>query len=91
MDFVIIFMLMATAAPFLFFYFRKKWLGGLQIIFLVGMWGYFFTTFTAHVAGTFSLFWMAFWASMIVSEIAYIMLVIHIINELKHMKESSDH
>lgn len=91
MDFVLIVMLMATASPFVFFYFRNKWLGGLQIIFLVGMWGYFFTTFTVHIQGTFSLFWMAFWASMIVSEIAYIMLVIHLVKEYKQTKKLTDH
>lgn len=87
MDFVVIIMLMASVAPFVYFNLHKKWLAALQIFFLIGMWGYFFTSFVENIGPTHILFWMAFWPSMALSEIAYIMLIISMVEEYKLLKE----
>lgn len=95
MDMAIIFMIVASVAPFLSIHIRKYWFAGIQILLLIGMWIYFIESLgSTAVPGNFSILWFSFYASLVVSEIAYVMFAIYVVKkiqeEIKSIKAKSE-
>ncbi|UOR10930.1 hypothetical protein [Halobacillus amylolyticus] len=80
MGIVLMFLLIATVAPFVFIHLKKTKLAIVQTILLVGMWLYFFEAMFIVAPAAFSIPWVMFYLSLVVSEIAWIMFVIHVAN-----------
>lgn len=84
MDMAIIFMVVASLAPIIFFWIKKYWLGGLQILLLIGMWAYFIVGLNPdNIPVPFSVLWFSFYGGLIVSAIAYVMLAIRLVEEIQ--------
>ncbi|UOQ95467.1 hypothetical protein MUO14_11390 [Halobacillus shinanisalinarum] len=77
MDIVVIFMLIATVTPFIFINLKKTTFAIIQTILLVGMWVYYFQVLFIETPAMFSFSWMMFYSSLIVSEVAWVMMIIH--------------
>lgn len=73
MGITLMFMVLATVAPFLFIRLEKKILAVVQSVMLVGMWVYFFEAVFHTAPHAFSTIWIMFYASMIIAEVAWIM------------------
>ncbi|HET7578713.1 MAG TPA: hypothetical protein VFK33_05465 [Bacillales bacterium] len=82
MDMAIIFMIVATIAPFLTLHMRKYWFAGVQVILLIGMWIYFIQSFHALPAN-FSVLWFAFYLSLVVSEVSYVMFAVYLAKKIQ--------
>lgn len=84
MDMAIIFMVVASIAPFLTIHIRKFWLAGIQVLLLIGMWTYFIQSFNSPSGwGGFSVLWLSFYASLVVSEIAYVMFAVYLAKKIQ--------
>lgn len=95
MDLVIIFMIIACGAPFLFLRLRRFWLAGIQTLLLIGMWAYFILSLNPDtVPVAFSVLWFAFYAGLVLSEIAYVLFAVNLArrkrNEPKEEHKSKD-
>lgn len=87
MSIVLMFMLIATVTPFVFIHLKKTTFAIVQTILLVGMWLYFFNTVFVTAPAPFSFSWIMFYLSLIVSEVAWVMLIIHMVNSpAKHRR-----
>jgi predicted membrane channel-forming protein YqfA (hemolysin III family) len=83
MSVAVIFLIVASIAPFVFFHLKKTVLGVLQIVLLIGMWLYFFEVVRGGSPSVFSVLWLTFYGSLVISEIALVMLAIHVGNSRK--------
>ncbi|HET7658483.1 MAG TPA: hypothetical protein VFK37_09340 [Bacillales bacterium] len=84
MDMAIIFMIVASIAPFLYLHMKKYVFAGVQIILLIGMWIYFVQAINpATVPANFSILWFAFYFCLVISEIAYIMFAIYLAKKIQ--------
>ncbi|HET7628170.1 MAG TPA: hypothetical protein VFK44_07255 [Bacillales bacterium] len=79
MDMAIIFMLVASAAPFVFIHLKKYVFAAAQVLLLIGMWMYFFAGLNPEtLPAPFSVLWFSFYGSLVLSEIGYVMFVIYL-------------
>ncbi|SEQ16193.1 hypothetical protein [Piscibacillus halophilus] len=80
MGVVMMFMILASVAPYLFYQLNKKWLASLQAILVVGMWFYAINISLVGVTpGVFSITWSSFYLSLILAEVAWVMFIIHVV------------
>ncbi|QKY68390.1 hypothetical protein [Lentibacillus sp. CBA3610] len=81
MGVTLMFMVLGTATPFIFLYLNKKTLAIVQSILLAGMWVYFIQVmFLAVVPAVFSITWIMFYTSMMLSAVGWVMFIIDMIN-----------
>lgn len=84
MDMAIIFMIVATIAPFLYIHMKKYTLAVVQGILLIGMWIYFAQSLNPDtVPANFSIQWFAFYLCLVVSEIAYVMFAVYLAKKIQ--------
>ena len=84
MDMAIIFMIVATIAPFLYIHMRKYILAAVQGILLIGMWIYFAQSLNPNtVPANFSIQWFAFYLCLVISEIAYVMFAVYLAKKIQ--------
>lgn len=77
MGVALMFMILASVAPYLFYQLNKKWLAGVQTILVVGMWLYAINTHLLGInPGMFSITWSSFYLSFLLAEVAWIMFII---------------
>lgn len=91
MTIVLMFMLAATATPFIFIHLQKTTLSIAQTVLLVGMWLYFFEAVFNVAPAPFSLLWSLFYVSLIVSESAWVMLIIDMVKSTTKTKHWSSY
>ncbi|TFJ91779.1 hypothetical protein [Lentibacillus salicampi] len=87
MGITLMFMVLGTVTPFIFLYLKKKSLAIVQTILLIGMWLYFFQVMFTAVPAVFSITWMMFYASLIMSAVGWVMLIIDMVNISEKHKE----
>ncbi|SDI18204.1 hypothetical protein [Alteribacillus bidgolensis] len=86
MDILLIFMLFATVSP-LFFARRRMWgLAILQGALMLGMWDYFLSHFTSITVLNAPTSIIAFYGSLLLADVALIMLLINFFKELDTKK-----
>ena len=84
MDMAIIFMIVATIAPFLYIHMKKYIWAVVQGILLIGMWIYFAQSLNpATTPANFSIQWFAFYLCLVISEIAYVMFAIYLAKKIQ--------
>ncbi|WP_079528871.1 MULTISPECIES: hypothetical protein [Halobacillus] len=88
MGIVLMFLLIATVAPFVFIHLKRTKLAITQTILLVGMWVYFFETMFISAPSAFSITWSMFYLSLIVAEVAWVMFIIHVANTHEKPREA---
>ncbi|UOQ95357.1 hypothetical protein MUO14_10730 [Halobacillus shinanisalinarum] len=88
MGIVLMFLLIATVAPFVFIHLKKTKLAIAQTILLVGMWLYFFEAMFMVAPTAFSITWVMFYLSLVVAEVAWVMFIIHVANSQAKYQES---
>ncbi|WP_010529757.1 hypothetical protein [Lentibacillus jeotgali] len=76
MGITLMFMLLSTVTPFIFFRLEKKIFAGVQSVLILGMWVYFIQVMFVAVPAIFSITWLMFYGSLILAEVAWIMLII---------------
>lgn len=81
MGIAVMFLLLATLTPFLFIHLKKKVLAVVQSVLLVGMWLYFLEIMFQTAPAAFSLTWSAFYLSLIIAEVAWVMFIIHMVKQ----------
>ncbi|TFB21820.1 hypothetical protein E3U55_08335 [Filobacillus milosensis] len=80
MGVVMMFMILSSVTPYLFYRLNKKTLAGIQFVSLFGMWMYYINiSFLGTDPGMFSLSWSAFYLSLILAWVAWIMFIIHLV------------
>ncbi|WP_101842086.1 hypothetical protein [Halobacillus sp. Marseille-P3879] len=80
MDIVMIFLMLSTLTPFLFIKLKKMPLAVVQSVLLVGMWIYYFQAVFSTAPAAFSPLWIIFYGGLFVSQIAWIMFIIYVVN-----------
>lgn len=80
MGITLMLMILGTVTPFIFLYLKKKPLAILQSVLLVGMWFYFIQVMFMTVPGAFSLTWLMFYASLLVSAAGWVLFIIAMVN-----------
>lgn len=80
MDIVLIFLLLATVAPFMFMNLKRMTLAVIQTILLVGMWVYYFQALFVEAPAVLSFPWLTFYLGFILSEVAWVMMIINIVH-----------
>ncbi|MFC7063716.1 hypothetical protein [Halobacillus seohaensis] len=80
MGIIMIFLMLSTVTPFLFMKLRKMPLAIVQSALLVGMWIYYFEAVFNVAPATFSPLWVIFYGGLIVSQAAWIMFIIYVVN-----------
>ncbi|MFD2637908.1 hypothetical protein [Piscibacillus salipiscarius] len=87
MGIALMFMILASVAPYLFYLLNKKWLAGVQTVLVLGMWVYAINTHLIGIdPGMLSLTWMSFYLSFILAEVAWVMFIIR---EVKSSEKTS--
>ncbi|WLD93274.1 hypothetical protein [Alkalihalobacillus sp. AL-G] len=79
MSIILMFMLTATVTPFVFMHLKKTVLAILQTVLLVGMWLYFFQAAFGVAPAVLSVLWIMFYAGLTVSFVAWVMMIIHMV------------
>ncbi|HLR02029.1 MAG TPA: hypothetical protein VK111_04725 [Virgibacillus sp.] len=85
----VMFILLASVAPFLFIYLRRKMLAALQFVLLAGMWVHFIMVAFQTPPGIFSATWTMFYLSLLLAEVAWVMFFIYEIKLLIGQSNSS--
>ncbi|ALX48850.1 hypothetical protein [Lentibacillus amyloliquefaciens] len=81
MGITLMFMVLGTATPFIFLYLKNKPLAIVQSILLAGMWLYFIQVmFLGVVPAVFSITWIMFYTSLIMSAVGWVMFIINMVN-----------
>ncbi|HLR63227.1 MAG TPA: hypothetical protein VK097_12415 [Lentibacillus sp.] len=80
MGITLMFMVLGTVTPFIFLYLKKKSLAIVQTVLLIGMWLYFIQVMFIAVPAVFSITWMMFYASLIMSAVGWILFIIDMVN-----------
>ncbi|CDQ20105.1 hypothetical protein SAMN05192559_10753 [Halobacillus karajensis] len=73
---IVMFLLLATVAPFLFLQSRKPAFAVVQSILLIGMWLYFFQVMMYSDPGVFSATWSMFYLGLIGAHVAWVMFIV---------------
>ncbi|WP_246364123.1 hypothetical protein [Halobacillus locisalis] len=87
---IVVFLLLATVAPFLFIITKKTALAVVQSILLIGMWLYFFQVTMYTDPGAFSITWSMFYLSLIGAHVAWVMFIIATVEASPAYQESLD-
>ena len=85
---IVMFLLLATVAPFLFLITRKTAFAVAQSILLIGMWLYFFQVTMYTDPGAFSITWSMFYLGLIGAHVAWVMFIVATVKTRPAYKES---
>ncbi|MFD2923961.1 hypothetical protein [Halobacillus naozhouensis] len=88
MDMVLIFLLLATVAPFMFMNLKKVTLAVIQTILLVGMWVYYFQALFVEAPAVLSFPWLMFYLGLILSEVAWVMMIINVVHSTTEYRKN---
>lgn len=80
------FILLATLAPFLFVYLKRKTLAVVQSLLLIGTWIYFIAAMFQTAPAVFSITWSMFYLSLLLAEVAWVMFIIHEVELLEEKR-----
>lgn len=80
MSIILMFMLTATATPFVFMHLKKLPLALIQTVLLVGMWLYFFQAAFGAAPASFTILWGMFYAGLTLSFVGWVMMIIHMVD-----------
>ncbi|MFB5661864.1 hypothetical protein [Alteribacillus sp. HJP-4] len=83
MDVLLIFMLLASVSPLIFWRRGYKWLSVIQFALMLGMWDYFYSHFTSITLLNAPTSVIAFYGSLALADVALIMLMITFFKELE--------
>ncbi|WP_164670217.1 hypothetical protein [Virgibacillus doumboii] len=87
MGITLMFLILASVTPIIFFYLNKKTLAAVQTVLLSGMWLYFFQVMFGTVPAVFSITWVMFYLSLFVSAISWVMFIIDMVNHSEEYKK----
>lgn len=85
---IVMFLLLATVAPFLFLITRKTAFAVAQSILLIGMWLYFFQVTMYTDPGAFSITWSMFYLGLIGAHVAWVMFIVATVKTSPTYKEN---
>ncbi|WP_257347572.1 hypothetical protein [Pseudalkalibacillus decolorationis] len=88
MSIILMFMLTATVTPFVFMHLKKTGFALVQTVLLVGMWLYFFQAVFSVAPAPLTLLWSTFYVGLVVSFVAWIMMIIHMVESPSEHKKS---
>ncbi|SFJ87674.1 hypothetical protein SAMN04487936_10537 [Halobacillus dabanensis] len=88
MGMIVMFLLLATVAPFLFLITKKTSLAVVQSILLIGMWLYFFQVTIYTNPGAFSITWSMFYLGLIGAHVAWVMFIMATVKASPAYQES---
>ncbi|MFC2946850.1 hypothetical protein [Virgibacillus sediminis] len=77
MGITVMFMILGTVTPFIFLHVRRILLAVIQSILLVGMWFYFIRVMFIQAPAFFSITWIMFYASLLLSAVGWVLFIIH--------------
>lgn len=90
MTIIVMFILLASVAPLLFIYLKRKVLATVQFALLAGMWVHFIIVTFQTPPGIFSTTWVMFYLSLLLAEVAWVMFFIYEINLVIGRSNSSN-
>lgn len=90
MGMIVMFLLLATVAPFLFIITKKTALAVIQSVLLIGMWLYYFQVTMYTDPGAFSITWAMFYLGLIGAHVAWVVFIIDTVKANPTYKESLD-
>ncbi|MGR9050490.1 hypothetical protein ACQ4XT_17805 [Halobacillus faecis] len=85
---IVMFLILATVAPFLFLQAKKMAFAVAQSILLIGMWLYFFQVTMYSDPGVLSITWSMFYLGLIGAHVAWVMFIVATVKSSPGYKES---
>ncbi|MFC4559409.1 hypothetical protein ACFO3D_14520 [Virgibacillus kekensis] len=79
MGITVMFIILSTVTPFIFLFLKKRFLAVLQSVLLIGMWLYFVQIMFIEVTALFSMTWIMFYASLLLSVVGWVLLIIDLV------------